>query len=60
MLSNLSIFTLLIIKKVYLMVLSCLSESKSALRQIKGILLEGKGIVLEAGREAVIPLSLLF
>lgn len=56
MLSNLSIFTVLIIKKVYLMVLFCLSESKSALRQIKGILLEGKGIVLEAGREAVIPL----
>ena len=42
------------------MVLFCLSESKSALRQIKDILLEGKGIVLEAGRQAVIPLPLLF
>ena len=60
MLSNLLIFTLLIIKKVYLMVLFCLSESKSALRQIKDILLEGKGIVLEAGRQAVIPIPLLF
>lgn len=60
MLSNLSIFTLLVIKKVYLMILFCLSESKSALRQIKDILLEGKGIVLEAGRQAVIPLPLLF
>lgn len=53
--SDLLIFTLLIIKKSYLIAFFCISpESNSSLRQVKGIQGEEKGVVLEAEKEAVI------